>query len=168
MGPCLTEAVGKRGPCSGAPTIRSGENGVSLFQTDCSRSSLFLPDEEERTRRRSRNRNFVPGFNGSKAWSVSKIQSRLRMDGCSVLIWGVWRRFVFASDDGAMQMLNHENVHAFVTTPLGVLVLAGLAHMGLDSGKVFIIPYVVRAPRDVKVLIQLEGAPQASRWFPIA
>jgi hypothetical protein len=90
------------------------------------------------------------------------------MDGCSVLIWRVWRRFVFASDDGAMQMLNHENVHALVTTPLGILVLAGLAHMGLDSGKVFIIPYVVRAPRDVKVLIQLEGAPQASRWFPIA
>jgi hypothetical protein len=45
--------------------------------------------------------------------------------------------------------------------PRGVLVLAGLARLGLDLGKVFIIPYVVRAPRDVKVLIQLEGGPQA-------
>jgi hypothetical protein len=70
---------------------------------------------------------------------------------------GLW----FASDDGTTQMLNRENVHGFVATPRGVLVLAGLAHMGLDSGKVFVVPYAVKSPRDVKLLLELDGAPEA-------
>jgi hypothetical protein len=67
----------------------------------------------------------------------------------------------FASDDGATQMLNRENVHGFVATPEGVLVLAGLAHMGLDSGKIFVVPYAVKSPRDVRLLVELDGAPEA-------
>jgi len=70
---------------------------------------------------------------------------------------GLW----FASDDGTTQILNRENVHGFVTTPQGVLVLAGLAHLTLDSGKVFIAPYVVKSSSDVKLLVDLDGAPQA-------
>jgi hypothetical protein len=70
---------------------------------------------------------------------------------------GLW----FASDDGTTQMLNSENVHGFVATPRGVLVLAGLAHMGLDSGKVFVVPYTVKSSPDVKLLLELDGAPEA-------
>jgi hypothetical protein len=70
---------------------------------------------------------------------------------------GLW----FASDKGATQMLSHENIRGFVATPRGVLVLAGLAHMGLDSGKVFIVPFVVQSPHDLDVLVELDGAPQA-------
>ncbi len=70
---------------------------------------------------------------------------------------GLW----FAADDGAARMLTGENVHGFVETPQGILVLAGLAHMTLDSGKVFIVPYSVKSPPDLKILAELDGAPQA-------
>jgi hypothetical protein len=70
---------------------------------------------------------------------------------------GLW----VARDDGATQMLSGENVHGFAETTQGILVLAGLAHMTLDSGKVFIVPYSVRSPRDLKILVELDGAPQA-------
>jgi hypothetical protein len=70
---------------------------------------------------------------------------------------GLW----FAGDDGATQMLSSENVHGFVETSQGILVLAGLAHLTLDSGKVFIVPYSVNSPRDLKILVELDGAPQA-------
>lgn len=43
----------------------------------------------------------------------------------------------------------------------GVLILAGLARMGLDSGKVFIAPFEIKLPADVKILVELDGAPQA-------
>jgi hypothetical protein len=70
---------------------------------------------------------------------------------------GLW----FAGDDGATQILNRENVQGFVATPQGVLILAGLAHMGIDSGRVFVVPYAVKSPRDVKLLAELDGAPEA-------
>lgn len=70
---------------------------------------------------------------------------------------GLW----FAGDDGATRMLSGENVHGFVETPQGILVFAGLAHMTLDSGKVLIVPYSVKSPRDLKILLELNGAPQA-------
>jgi hypothetical protein len=70
---------------------------------------------------------------------------------------GLW----FAGDNRATQMLNRENVHGFVATSRGILVLAGLAHLTLDSGKVFIVPHAVKSQRDVKILVELDGAPQA-------
>ena len=70
---------------------------------------------------------------------------------------GLW----FAGNDGETQMLGGENVRGFVETTQGILVLAGLAHMTLDSGKVFILPYAVKSPRDAKFLVELDGAPQA-------
>jgi hypothetical protein len=70
---------------------------------------------------------------------------------------GLW----FAGDDGATQMLSVENIHGFVETAQGILVLAGLAHMTLDSGRVFILPYAVKSPHNAKILVELDGAPQA-------
>ena len=70
---------------------------------------------------------------------------------------GLW----FANDDGTTVELSTENVHGVFATTQGALVLAGLAHMGLDSGKVFIVPKVVRSSSDLKTLVELDGAPQA-------
>jgi hypothetical protein len=70
---------------------------------------------------------------------------------------GLW----FADLSGKTQELSGENVHGFIETPQGVLVIAGLAHMGLDSGKVLIVPYAVNSQSDLKTLMDLDGAPGA-------
>jgi hypothetical protein len=69
---------------------------------------------------------------------------------------GLW----FADLGGKTQELSGENVHGFIETPQGVLAFVGLAHLGLDSGKVLIAPYAVNAPTDVKTLVELDGAPE--------
>ena len=70
---------------------------------------------------------------------------------------GLW----FAMDDGSMIELSKQNVRGIVATPQGALILSGLAHMGLDSGKAFAVPNVVSSPRDLKTLVELDGAPVA-------
>lgn len=70
---------------------------------------------------------------------------------------GLW----FANLSGKTQELSEENVHGFIETPQGVLVFSGLAHMGHDSGKVFIVPYAVNSQGDLKTLMDLDGAPAA-------
>jgi hypothetical protein len=69
---------------------------------------------------------------------------------------GLW----FANDSGKTRKLSNENVRGFVETSAGVLVFVGLAHMGMDSGKVLIV-----TEHDSDVGIQtsakLDGAPQA-------
>jgi hypothetical protein len=70
---------------------------------------------------------------------------------------GLW----FADVDGKNQELYNENVRGFVETQQGVLVFVGLAHMGLDSGKVLIVPYKITAQTDLRTLGELDGAPEA-------
>jgi hypothetical protein len=69
---------------------------------------------------------------------------------------GLW----FANDSGKTRKLSNENVRGFVETSDGVLIFAGLAHMGMDSGKVLII---TEHDSDVgmQTLAKLDGAPQA-------
>jgi hypothetical protein len=70
---------------------------------------------------------------------------------------GLWS----ADPSGNMHELSRENVHGLVDTPQGVLVFVGLAHMGLDSGSVLIVPYTAKSKADVKVLVKLDGTPEA-------
>jgi hypothetical protein len=70
---------------------------------------------------------------------------------------GLW----FADVDGKTQELSSQNVHGFVATQQGVLVFVGLAHMGLDSGKVLIVPYKITSKTDLRTLGELDGAPEA-------
>jgi hypothetical protein len=70
---------------------------------------------------------------------------------------GLW----FADVDGKTQELSNENVRGFVETQQGVLVFVGLAHMGLDSGKVLIVPYKITSQTDLRTLGELDGAPEA-------
>jgi hypothetical protein len=70
---------------------------------------------------------------------------------------GLWS----ADRSGNMRELSRENVHGLVDTPQGVLVFVGLAHMGLDSGSVLIVPYTAKSKADVKTLVKLDGAPEA-------
>jgi hypothetical protein len=69
---------------------------------------------------------------------------------------GLW----FANDSSKTRKLSNENVRGFVETSAGVLVFVGLAHMGMDSGKVLI---VTAHDSDVgmQTLAKLDGAPQA-------
>jgi hypothetical protein len=97
------------------------------------------------------------------------IESRLRIHDGWLLGFdagefggGLW----FADLSGKTQELSGENVHGFIETSQGVLVLVGLAHMGLDSGKVLLVPYVVGSQSDLKTLLPLDGAPQAFTKLP--
>ena len=67
---------------------------------------------------------------------------------------GLWS----ADSSGNTHKLSGENVRGLVDTPQGVLVFVGLAHLGLDSGNVLIVPYTAA---DVKTLAKLDGAPEA-------
>jgi hypothetical protein len=70
---------------------------------------------------------------------------------------GLW----FAGLNGETQQLSAENVHGFMETPQGVLVFVGLAHLGLDSGRVLIVPYAVKSPTDLRTFAELDGSPEA-------
>ena len=70
---------------------------------------------------------------------------------------GLWS----ADSSGNTHELSRKNVRGLVDTPQGVLVFAGLAHLGLDSGNVLIVPYTATSEAEVKTLAKLEGAPEA-------
>lgn len=70
---------------------------------------------------------------------------------------GLW----FATLDGKTEQLSEENVHGFVETTQGVLVFVGLDHLGTDSGRVLIVPYSVTSKTDLRILVDLDGAPGA-------
>jgi len=70
---------------------------------------------------------------------------------------GLWS----ADSSGNTHELSHENVHGLIDTPQGVMVFVGLAHMGLDSGNVLIVPHTATSKAEVKTLAKLDGAPEA-------
>jgi hypothetical protein len=70
---------------------------------------------------------------------------------------GLW----FADLGGKTQELSKENVHGFIETPQGVLIIVGLAHGAIDSGKVLIVPYAIKYQTDLKTVVKLDGAPEA-------
>jgi hypothetical protein len=70
---------------------------------------------------------------------------------------GLWS----VDPSGNTHELSRQNVRGLVDTPQGVLVFVGLAHLGLDSGNVLIVPYTATSKAEVKTLAKLEGAPEA-------
>jgi hypothetical protein len=70
---------------------------------------------------------------------------------------GLW----FAGVDSKTQKLSNQNVHGFVETQQGVLVFVGLDHLGLDSGRVLVVPYKFTSQTEVRILADLDGAPEA-------
>jgi hypothetical protein len=71
---------------------------------------------------------------------------------------GLW----WFSDNGQRsKKLSSENVMGFATTSKGVLVLVGLAHLGLDDGKVLRITEGASGNRKLEVLADLGSAPSA-------
>jgi hypothetical protein len=75
---------------------------------------------------------------------------------------GLWW---FSRDGHDAKKLLSENVHAIYETPDGIFVLAGLAHLSLDSGE---INRIVDTPENisVKYLVSLGGSPEASTVGP--
>jgi hypothetical protein len=75
---------------------------------------------------------------------------------------GLWW---FSKDGKEEKKLLPQNVHAIYETPDGVFVLAGLAHLGLDSGE---IDQFTTTPErvSVKYVASLGGSPEASALTP--
>lgn len=75
---------------------------------------------------------------------------------------GLWW---FNNDGDENRKLLSENVHAIYQTPDGVFVLVGLAHLSLDSGRVY---QFIETAEDVRVrdLADLGGSPEASTVDP--
>jgi hypothetical protein len=73
---------------------------------------------------------------------------------------GLWA----TNDDGSrkLNILPDEDVHALFSTPDGVIVLSGLAHMGGDQGKAWFVPNSSWANAQVKPLYDLGSSPEAS------
>jgi len=74
---------------------------------------------------------------------------------------GLW----LAHSSGRTQQLSSENVHGFASTPEGVLIFVGLAHMGLDSGQVLIVHDADSPQVKVETLAKLDGAPETITPF---
>ena len=66
----------------------------------------------------------------------------------------------FSVDGLKRKKLAEENVVGFVDSSLGVLVLIGLAHMGIDEGKVLRVGEGNEGERQVDVLADLKEAPR--------
>jgi hypothetical protein len=67
----------------------------------------------------------------------------------------------FGSDGKSSKRLGDENVVGFAESSKGVMALAGLAHMGSDSGKVLRITDGESGDRKVEALADLGAAPRA-------
>jgi hypothetical protein len=66
----------------------------------------------------------------------------------------------FSVDGLNRKKLADENVVGFVDNSLGVLVLVGLAHLGIDDGKVLSVGEGNEGARQIKVLADLKEAPR--------
>ena len=71
---------------------------------------------------------------------------------------GLWW---FSADGRRSKNLSDENIHGFVNTSAGILALAGLAHLGLNSGQVLRITDGKAGNRKAEALANLGAAPQA-------
>lgn len=67
----------------------------------------------------------------------------------------------FGADGKSSKRLGEENVVGFAESSKGVLALAGLAHLGSDSGKLLRITDGEAGNREVEVLADLGAAPRA-------
>ena len=71
---------------------------------------------------------------------------------------GLWW---FSADGQRSKKLSNENVVGFADTSRGVLVFVGLAHLGLDDGKVLRINDSVGVTKKLEALVDLRSAPVA-------
>ena len=104
----------------------------------------------------------MPGMLGA---GISGLRSVLKLQdgwlsGFDQGEWGGHLYFVDAT--GKATELYQENVlQCLIETSRGVMVLAGLAHLSLDSGEVLIADYPITVDTKLHHLASLEGAPQA-------
>jgi hypothetical protein len=71
---------------------------------------------------------------------------------------GLWW---FSTDGQRSQKLSEDNVVALIDTHKGVLVLAGLSHMGFDDGKVLRVTSGSRSAKKLELLADLRFTPRA-------
>jgi len=71
---------------------------------------------------------------------------------------GLWW---FSTNGQRSQKLSEDNIVALIDTPKGVLVLAGLSHLGLEDGKVLRIKSGPRGAKKLELLADLHFTPRA-------
>ena len=71
---------------------------------------------------------------------------------------GLWW---FNSDGGDGKLLSNDRVVGFAEGPKGVLVLTGIAHLGVDHGEVLLVKGGAGVGRSVEPLADLGAAPRA-------